>query len=225
MYKKFILIIIGILITDFISAFNHWIEDNYLSYDSTIFSESAKSNTLHHYNPRAITCKSDLTFIFGKRFYYLTYLIIIIICSMKNYYTLMYIFIGIFISTGLPEINHKYAHFSYCERPPLMTFLYEHNILVNNKQHKCHHDSDYSKHRYGTFLSFTNYIYDDILDLWNNLEKIFPPCCKKTNNFPDQPKYTEKCPPPMTEEEKQFYENKLEKIQKKFSCCKKDYCN
>ena len=46
MYNKFILILIGILITDFISAFNHWIEDNYLNYDSTIFSSSAKANTL-----------------------------------------------------------------------------------------------------------------------------------------------------------------------------------
>ena len=114
MFNKFILILIGILITDFISAFNHWIEDNYLDYNSIFFSNSAKANTLHHYNARAITCKSNLDFIYGKRFYYLLYLLIIIICSMKKYYTCMYIFIGIFISTVLPEINHKYTHYSLC---------------------------------------------------------------------------------------------------------------
>ena len=225
MLNRIILILIGFLITDFLSAFNHWIEDNYLDYNSTIFSKSAKANTLHHYNPRAITCKSDFDFIYGKRINYLVYLLIIILCSMKKYYTLMYIFIGVLISTGIPEINHKYTHYSYCERPKWITFLYNHKILVNKEQHKYHHDTNYSKHRYGTFIYFTNFIYDDILNLWNNLEKLFPPCCKKTNYFPDQPKYTEKCPSPMTEEEKKFYENKLEKIQKKFSCCKKDYCN
>ena len=223
--KYIILIIIGFFITDFISAFNHWIEDNYLDYHSSLFSNSAKANTLHHYNPRAITCKSNLDFIYGKRFYYLFYIALILICKIKKYNYFMYILIGVLLSTGIPEINHKYTHYSYCERPKWITFLYNHKILVNRQQHKCHHDTNYSKHRYGTFIYFTNYIYDDILNIWNNLERIFPPCCKKTNNFPGQPTYNEKCPPPMTEEEKKYYENKLEHLQKNFNCCKKDYCN
>ena len=79
MLNKIILILIGFLITDFLSAFNHWIEDNYLDYNSTIFSKSAKANTLHHYNPRAITCKSDFDFIYNKRINYLVYLLFCII--------------------------------------------------------------------------------------------------------------------------------------------------
>jgi hypothetical protein len=58
----FIQIIIGLIITDFIVGFFHWIEDTYFCYNASnpLIRYIAQDNELHHYYPRDILSYSYL---------------------------------------------------------------------------------------------------------------------------------------------------------------------
>ena len=218
-----IFIILGILATDFIAATQHWIEDNYLSYDSKWFQDTARANTLHHYHPRAITCKTNTEIYNAKLPRIVICILLFWYAFVYRYYRICFFLIGFILTSALPEINHKYTHMRDCERPYFVSLLQNSGLLVSRKQHVVHHSSEYSEGNYGMLLGFTNFFYDRVFHIWTLLEMTIQPCCKKTNKFPEQPICKEACPRPVTKEEYNRSARKLYKlyVTKGTSFCKK----
>ena len=212
-------LLLGILIGDFIVAFGHWFEDNYLYYDikikipilSGIINDISKGNDLHHYVPRLLTQKSYLDTIMSTA-KLLPIILIIYLCipgrtSHKN----IMILIGISFMILISEITHRWMHYRNCEKNNSIRFL-QSTILVSSEEHRIHHTDEAVTRDYGVIFKHLNRFYN-FIGIWPFLESIIPNLCKKTNNFHNKP-ILDDCPYKMSNKEKEKYRRQLYNIRK-----------
>lgn len=212
-------IIAGMILGDFLVAFGHWFEDNYLYYDYDAFKsvpflsnkirEISKANDLHHYVPRILTQKSYLMAIWSTLIFIPIIFVIYFLLIPKNKGNLKGL-LGLCIVVLFAEISHRWQHYRECEKNAVVRLL-QATVLVSSDEHKVHHGTKVANSNYGVVSKHLNKLYD-IIGLWTLLEAIMPlKLCKKTNNFPFKP-VLEECPYKMPESEKETYRRELHRM-------------
>jgi Lipid desaturase domain len=166
-------LVVAILLADFISAFFHWFEDAYYSYNQNVFfvSEIAKENELHHYRPRGITynayVENMIPTMVGSAGILAVLCMIIKAMGQPVHMDRLLMF---FFFASLTNLVHRFQHEKDCERPALITFL-QSWLLVSRDHHKQHHATEHND-KFGVFLKGTNTIYDT-LGVWRGFEWFF----------------------------------------------------
>ena len=209
----------GMILGDFLVAFGHWFEDNYLYYDYDAFKsvpflnkkikEISKGNDLHHYVPRILTQKSyfmaiQSTLIFIPIIVAVYYLLIP--KTKDNLKGLL----GVCLVVLFSEISHRWQHYRDCEKNVIVRLL-QATVLVSSEEHKIHHGTKVTTSNYGVVSKHLNKLYD-LIGVWSVLEAVIPlKLCKKTNHFPFKP-VLEECPYKMPESEKERYKRELHRM-------------
>lgn len=170
-FNIIIQIIIGLIVTDLIVGFFHWIEDTYFCYNDSnpIIRYIAQDNELHHYYPRDILVYSYLDNLTVCLPIVIIILICIFIINKDFLIKYKYGILVFFIFGSLSNIFHKFLHMRRCEKSILLNFLQDNYILSNSEQHKDHHEN--SNNNYCVILYFNNVILKYI-KFWYILELI-----------------------------------------------------
>lgn len=211
---QIILEVLGALfLIDFVTAFMHWFEDNYLYYDFPfpILNGLSIDNEMHHFMPRTITYYSYL-----ENMYYTTILaliLVIIILSIRHIFNIPLLknkyFLGTTLIFGmLPNLIHRFQHERDCERPYIISQLFKYGIFIDREKHKMHHKMPNGN--YGVMVPILNNIYE-YFNLWNILERFIffffdIPTTKKKSNYIMRDTFDEECPRKINSEDmKQYY--------------------
>ena len=225
----FIQVIIGLIITDFIVGFLHWIEDTYFCYNASnpLIRYIAQDNELHHYYPRDILSYSyleNLTVVLPSA---IIILMTIFIINKDFFLKYKYGMLVFFIFGSLSNIFHKFLHMRRCEKSTLLNFLQDYCILSNSDQHKDHHEQ--SDDNYCVILYFNNVILKYI-KFWYILEQILYNLfglkrreVKSFNTFKKIHNIFHKiskkdCPRVLTKSELEILKNHLKRIYKNYNC-------
>ena len=166
-------IILGVLLGDFITAFIHWLSDNYLDprkIKNSFLFNIAIGFELHHFIPRTILSNTYFENIQNQLSLCLIVLVLIIIFAKKILYNNFFGIISTLLLVSFSNIIHRFSHLRYDELNGILKFLQKNNILIGNDEHKIHHCVN--QHiKYGVINKYTNYIYD-YLNIWKILENI-----------------------------------------------------
>ena len=209
-------IVAGMMLGDFLVAFGHWFEDNYLYYDYDAYksipflnrkiNEISKSNDLHHYVPRLLTQKSYFMAVQSTLLFIPIIVAVYFLLIPKNKNTIKGL-LGVCLVVLFSEVSHRWQHYRECEKNAFIRLLQE-TLLVSSKEHKVHHGTKVTNSNYGVVSKHLNKFYD-LIGVWSFLECITPlKMCKKTNQFPFKP-VLEECPYKMSESDKEKYRKEL----------------
>lgn len=205
---------VGVVVVDFVTAFLHWFEDNYLYYDHPWLRQISIENELHHFRPRTITYYSNWES--SKSNIVAALLLCAAVRAFLTFEDYPVLFATLLLFGSSTNVYHKYTHQRDCERPRWVTRLMRTGVLVSRDIHVRHHTADAATADYGIVVAPLNTLYDKI-GIWKAFERALRTCgvhtCKKrgTRAYPveEQHEYDTDCPRPLTGEEVADYYRRL----------------
>lgn len=201
-------VLVGICLADFLVAFFHFLEDEYLpNSHRPILGNIARDNEMHHYVPYTITSSTWMENITVSGS--LAVIIVALIALLAPRWSSKHVvLLGTALAVGtVSNILHKYQHERDCKRPKWISALMNAGIIVSREEHKEHH-ADPST-RYGVVTSLGNAMYDG-LGVWKGLKAIIPlpkypklPSAAYDKEVPDEIKtvVNQECPRQLTKQE------------------------
>jgi hypothetical protein len=163
-YNYFLQILFGYLLADFIMGIYHWIKDTYFSPFTPIIGKSLIwGSRLHHIRPRYVIEFTDWELFYSSAKWTLIWM------GPLFYFTGINLFmISLFLTIGLNDVVHKYAHMLDYERPMWATFLQSIYLFQSHDEHHLHHISPHEIN-YCPITPFLNIILEKI-NFWKKAE-------------------------------------------------------
>lgn len=151
---------------DFLIGVFHWFKDTYFNPNTPIIGRRIIwPSRLHHIKPRFVTEFSNWDLFKSSALWSMIWIGPLILFNGLN----LFIF-TLFMTIGLNDIIHKYAHMLDSERPQIVTILQKWNIIQGFDEHHQHHISPHEVN-YFPITPFLNKIFEHI-GFWRKLENI-----------------------------------------------------
>lgn len=153
------------LLADFVSGFIHWLEDVYAKPGMRFIHQIAVDNDLHHSRPREFLKNS-----WWQSSWDLALLSVLLIAITYWVGTLNWEIVLFAVLTTNANQVHKWSHQNKAERPLLVSWLQNANILQSTRHHGKHHSGDKNTH-YCVMTNVLNPFLEKI-HFWRGLEKL-----------------------------------------------------
>ena len=163
-FDYFVKILVGYLLADFIMGVYHWIKDTYFTPFTQIIGKTLIwGSRLHHIRPRYVIEFSDWELFYSSAKWTLIWM-----GPLFYFVGITPFMVSLFITIGLNDVIHKYAHMYDNERPKLMTFLQKIYLFQSHDEHHLHHISPHEIN-YCPITPYLNIILEHI-NFWKYLE-------------------------------------------------------
>lgn len=160
----FITILSACLFGDLILGIYHWIKDSYFSPFTPFIGKSLVwGSRLHHIRPRYVCEFSDWQLFKSSASWTLIWMGPLILYTRINLFV-----VTLFLTIGLNDVIHKYAHMLDYERPKIATFLQKIYLFQSYEEHHLHHISPHEVN-YCPITPYVNIILEQI-NFWKRLE-------------------------------------------------------
>ena len=158
-------IITAYLSGDFLVGIFHWIKDTYFSPQTPFIGQKLiLPSRLHHIKPRQVTEQSNLSLFINSSTWTLWMLPFLVTSAFDTFY------VALFLTIGLNDVIHKYAHMLDNERPYIINLLQKLYIIQAYDEHHLHHISPHEVN-YCPITPYVNVLLEKI-NFWKFLEKI-----------------------------------------------------
>lgn len=160
----FISISIAYLLGDFLMGFFHWLKDTYFTpFTPIIGKRLIWDSRLHHIRPHYVTEFTNWQLFKGSASWAIIWMLPL--CYLISINTFM---VTLFLTIGINDVVHKYAHLSDEERPKWASFLQNIHVFQSHDEHHLHHVAPHEI-CYCPITPFLNTFLENI-DFWRNLE-------------------------------------------------------
>lgn len=175
-------VIVGAYVTaDFVMGVFHWFKDTYFGpYTPIIGKRLIWGSRLHHIKPRhVIEFSNRELFISSAKWSLIWMLPLLLVTGFNLFWSVL------FLTIGLNDVIHKYAHMLDHERPKIVTFLQKIYVIQSYEEHHQHHISPHEIN-YCPITPFLNKPLEKI-NFWRRLENIIEKSTgiKPRTNQPD----------------------------------------
>lgn len=169
-FYYFIRILAGYLLADFIMGVYHWMKDTYFSPFTPIIGKTLIwGSRVHHIRPLYVTEFSDWDLFYSSAKWTLIWMGPLFLLTGINAFML-----SLFLTIGLNDVIHKYAHMTDKQRPKYITLLQKIYILQSHDEHHLHHISPHEVN-YCPITPYINIILENI-GFWKKSEKFIESC-------------------------------------------------
>lgn len=166
MISNIIIILIAYLLGDFLIGLFHWFKDTYFNPNTPIIGKKIIwSSRLHHLKPRYVLEFSDWELFKSSATWSMIWFGPWLCLTGINLFNIV-----LFLTIGMNDVIHKYAHMLDDERPQIMTILQKLYIIQGYDEHHAHHISPHEIN-YFPITPFLNIIFEYI-GFWRKLENI-----------------------------------------------------
>jgi len=165
---------VGILLSDFMSGFVHWMFDTWGSLDTPVVGKLAiRTFRHHHVAPKAIT-EHDFVETNAHNISLTVIYSVVGFLVLRGTTTLFDVFIAQMllcatVFTAFTSQIHKWAHMQAAEQPRVVAWLQKMQCLQTTRHHSLHHQGARNTH-YCVITNVLNPVLEE-LRLWNRLER------------------------------------------------------
>lgn len=154
-----------VLLADFVSGFIHWLEDVYAKPGMPLIHQIAVDNQLHHSRPRDFLKKNWWQSSWDIA------LVSFILVAVAWWFDALGWEIVLFavLSTNANQI-HKWSHQNSAEKPALVKWLQDKQIMQGPRQHSKHHTGEKNTH-YCVMTNLLNPVLETV-NFWRGLEQV-----------------------------------------------------